>query len=138
MPDHFEAVAGAGGPRSHLVEAAKRDYRDVIAWASHPQRTYIVGLLRPGPNAPAGRKTSLRLASIQSWKKAGAIVIGGQCLDGSAFRGLYIFTVDSVEAARELTGMDPGIQSGELMFEFHPWITADGLQVEVPKDFLDV
>jgi hypothetical protein len=123
---------------AHLVEAAKRDYRDVMMWASNPQRTYIVGLLRPGPNAPAGRRTNLSLARLQNWKKAGAIVVGGQCLDGSDLRGLYIFTVDSVQAAQELTCADPGIQSGELMFEFHPWITADGLQVGVPKDFLDV
>ena len=34
-----------------LVEAAKRDYRDVILWASQPSRTYIIGLLRQGPNA---------------------------------------------------------------------------------------
>ena len=34
-----------------LVEMAKHDYRDVIVAESHPNRTYIAGLLRPGPNA---------------------------------------------------------------------------------------
>src|SRR5439155_22022598 len=33
-----------------LLEAARHDYRDVIAWASKPTRTYIVGILRKGPN----------------------------------------------------------------------------------------
>jgi hypothetical protein len=60
------------------------------------------------------------------------------CLDGSDFKGLYIFTVDSVQAAQELAATDSGVASGILMFEFHEWITADGLQVGVPKDFLDV
>src|SRR5262249_11517726 len=45
-----------------LVEAARRDYRDVIAWASQPTRTYIAGLLRKGPNwtdADEGGRTHL-------------------------------------------------------------------------------
>ena len=120
-----------------LVEMAKRDYRDVIVAESHPNRTYIVGLLRRGPNATS-EFISLKLASLEAWKKAGAIVIGGQCLHDNELRGLYIFTVDSIEAAEALVSGDPAIQSGELQFEFHGWLTVDGLQVGVPKDFLDV
>jgi hypothetical protein len=121
-----------------LVKAAQRDYRDVIMWESNPTRTYIVGLLRRGPNAAPGDKTTLKLASLKRWKDAGAITIGGLFIDDSDARGIYIFTVDSVEAALALAGTDPAIQSGALMFEFHPWLTVDGLQVGVPKDFLDV
>ncbi len=121
-----------------LVEAARRDFRDVILWATQPVRTYVVGLLRTGPNAAPDDKATLQLASLETWKKAGAIVIGGLCLDGSDVRGLYVFTVDSLEAAQALVPSDPAIASGRLRFEFHPWITADGLQVGVPKDFLDV
>jgi hypothetical protein len=119
-----------------LVEAAKQDYRDVIMWASQPSRTYIVGLLRKGPNFSRG--DTLKLSSLRDWKQAGAIVIGGSCLDEEELRGLYIFTVDSVAAAEALTQEDPAIEAGRLRFEFHPWHTADGLQVGVPKDFLDV
>ncbi len=59
-----------------LVQAAKRDYRDVIVWASHPTRKYIVGILRPGPNAMPGRAEKLNLSSLEKWKKDGTIVIG--------------------------------------------------------------
>ena len=75
---------------------------------------------------------------MKAWKKADAIVIGGRCTDDSSLYGLYIFTLDSVEQAETLVSSDPAIQSGELQFEFHPWFTADGLQVGVPKEFLEV
>src|SRR5258708_21660824 len=84
-----------------LVEAAKRDYRDVIMWASHPSRTYIVGILRRGPNAAPGSHETLKLSSLEKWKKAGLIVIGGLFLEEGDARGLYIFTVDSIAAAEE-------------------------------------
>jgi hypothetical protein len=121
-----------------LLEIARRDYRDLIAMESNPTRTYIVGLLRPGPNAPAGDKTTLNLNSLRRWKTAGAIAIGGLCVDDGDVKGFYIFTVESVEAAQDLVRTDPGVQSGMLAFEFHEWLTADGLRVGVPKDFLDV
>jgi hypothetical protein len=74
----------------HLVAAAKRDYRDVIVWASHPFRIYIVGLLRNGPNAAPENKATLKLSSVEEWKRAGAIVIGGQCEEKGELRALYI------------------------------------------------
>jgi mRNA degradation ribonuclease J1/J2 len=121
-----------------LVKMAQRDYRDVIVMESHPTRKYIVGILRRGPNASADDKTTLKVDSLKRWKDDGAIVIGGLCLDGSDFKGLYIFTVDSVQTAQDLVATDPGVASGMLVFEFHEWLTVDGLQVGVPKDFLDV
>ncbi len=120
-----------------LMDMAKHDYRDVIVAESHPNRTYIVGLLRKGPDATS-EFVSLKLASLEAWKKAGAIIIGGQCVNDEALRGLYIFKVDSIEAAQALVSSDPAIQSGRLQFEFHRWLTADGLQVGAPKEFLDV
>jgi len=95
-------------------------------------------LLRNGPNAAPGNRETLKLSSLQKWKRAGSIVIGGLSLEGGDFRGLYIFTVDSIEEAEELVNGDPAIQSGSLRFEFHSWITADGLQVGIPKHYLDI
>lgn len=102
---------------SHEVEAqiakrfaddARRDYRDVIAWASQPTRTYIVGLLRKGPNWPPEddkRATSLNLHAMRRWKNAGAIVVGGWF-----------------------------IQNGKLTFEFHPWLAPDGIRIASPDE----
>ena len=121
-----------------LAAAARRDYRDIILWEAQPTRTYIVGLLRRGPNAQPGDKTTLKLAALKQWKDTGAIVIGGLFLDETDSKGLYVFTVDSVEAAQALVSPDPGIRAGLLAFEFHPWMSVDGLQVGVPRDFLEV
>jgi hypothetical protein len=33
---------------------------------------------------------------------------------------------------------DPAIQSGSLRFESHTWLTADGVQMGIPKDYLDI
>ena len=92
-----------------LVDAAKLDYRDVISWATQPSRTYFIGLLRTGPNGLAGDKATLDIASLKRWKQAGAIVIGGMCLDQSDLLGLYIFTVDTFEEMQRLIETDPVI-----------------------------
>lgn len=121
-----------------LVKAAKQDYRDVIAWATQSTRRYIVGLLRNGPATVPGKFTTLQLSSIQQWKRDDSIVIGGLSPGDSDLRGLYIFQVDSIEEAEALVAPDPAIQSGQLRFEFHTWLTADGLQVGIPKHYLDI
>ena len=153
LADYGEGTTSEGAERIHLtilrisrrdvnrvrtlVDIAKDDHRDVIMAESHPSRTYFVGLLRRTPG-DLGGFAHLSSESLEAWKKAGAIVVGGMCLDDSDLLGVYIFTVDSVEEARATVSTDPAIESGRLYFEFHPWLTADGLQVGVPKDFLEV
>lgn len=115
-----------------LVEAAKRDYRDVLSWASQPTRTYIVGLLRKGrvwsPEDENGR-THLHPEAVRNWKKSGAILVGGWFMDLGDPRGLYIFTVNTSAEAQALVQSDEAIRSGKLMFEFHPWLAPLGLRV---------
>ena len=50
-----------------LVKAAKRDYRDVILWASRPSRRYDVVQLRNVPNAAPGHRETLKLSSLERW-----------------------------------------------------------------------
>jgi len=121
-----------------LVKMAKRDYRDVIMAATAPLRMYIVGLLRDGPNAVPGRVHMLGADFIQKWRKAGAVVIGGRFQTKGDPRGMYIFTLDSLEAAEALVQEDPAIQSGRLRFEFHRWLAVDGLQIGKPLRYLDI
>ena len=121
-----------------LVKAAKRDYRDVIAWATQSTRRYVVGLLRNGPAALPGKFTTLQPSSIQKWKREDSIVVGGLSPGDDDLRGLYIFKVESIEAAQSLVAADPAIQSGQLRFEFHAWLAPAGLQVGKPTDYLDI
>ena len=120
-----------------LIEAAKRDYRDVIAWASQPTRTYIAGLLRKGPNwSPEDEngRTHLSPRLLKQWKDSGSIVAGGWFMDFGDPRGLYIFTVDSVEEAQSLVAGEEAIRAGKLRFEFHPWLAPDGLKIASPDE----
>ena len=115
-----------------LVVAAKRDYRDVLAWASQPRWKYIVGLLRKGPNwGPEDERVSTHLshAILQGWKKSGAILVGGWFVDFGDPRGMYIFVLDSVEEVETLVQSDPAVQSGKLAFELHPWVAPAGLRI---------
>jgi hypothetical protein len=121
-----------------LVKAAKRDYRDVISWATQSTRRYVVGLLRNGPAAIPGKFTTLQPSSIQKWKRDDSIVVGGLSPADDDLRGLYIFKIDSIEAAEAVVAADPAIQSGQLRFEFHSWLAPAGLQVGIPSDRLDI
>jgi hypothetical protein len=120
-----------------LVESAARDYRDVLAAASQPTRTYVVGLLRKGPawsEKDEGGRTHLDPRQLQAWKHQGAVLVGGWFMDLTDPRGLYIFTVDSVAEAEALVQSDPAVQSGKLVFEFHPWLAPDGLRIASPDE----
>jgi uncharacterized protein YciI len=120
-----------------LAEAAKRDCRDVIAWASQPTRRYIVGLMRKGPqwtDEDQRKCTHLQHDALRRWKDAGAIVVGGMFVDFDEPRGLYIFTVDSIEEAQALVQADPAVIAGKLTFEFHPWLAPDGLRIASPDE----
>lgn len=51
----------------------------------------------------------------------GLLVLAGPFLGGGERRGIFIFAVDSVDAAKELTASDPAIQAGRLKAEYWPW-----------------
>jgi uncharacterized protein YciI len=121
-----------------LVELAKQDYRDLIMAATQPLRVYIVGVLRDGAGIKPGYRDWLKWNSIQQWTKAGVLVAGGEFQHETESRGLFIFRVDSIEAAQALVNEDPGVQEGRLRFEFHSWLTRDGLQIGTPLHFLPI
>ena len=49
-------------------------------------------------------------------------------MDRGDIRGIYIFDVDSIEKARELTATDPAIQAGRLEMELHLWYGSAALR----------
>src|SRR5258708_31884338 len=120
-----------------LVADARRDYRDVLAWASRPTRTYIIGLLRKGPlwdPSDENGRTHLDHGCLRKWRDAGQCLVGGWFTDFDDPRAMYIFTVDTKEEAMALVEEDPSIQSGKLVFEFHPWLAPDGMKFLRPDE----
>jgi uncharacterized protein YciI len=100
--------------------------------------TYVMGLLRRGPNAggdaaEAARIQEGHMANIRKMAETGKLIVAGPFGDDTDLRGVFIFKVNSVEEARALAAPDPAIQSGRLVLELHPWYAAAGLKVDPPK-----
>ena len=51
----------------------------------------------------------------------GKLVLGGPYMDNFEIKGIYIFAVETIEEAEELTKTDPAVKAGRLIMELHPW-----------------
>ncbi len=64
------------------------------------------------------------LDNIIRLETEGKLILAGpfyQDTENSDLRGIYIFNVDDLEEARQLTATDPAIQSGHLVMELKKW-----------------
>jgi uncharacterized protein YciI len=90
-------------------------------------RAYVLVILKTGPTpVPKGPKRDAmfagHFANIARLAKAGKLALAGPFEDNAdGWRGLYLFAVDDVAAAKALTDTDPVVASGEMVAEFHPW-----------------
>lgn len=89
-------------------------------------KKYVMAFLKAGPNRNQDSATAIKLqaahmANIERMAQNGELVVAGPFLDKSDLKGIYIFNVDSIEKARELTETDPAIKAGRLIMELHPW-----------------
>lgn len=89
-------------------------------------RTYVMALLKEGPNrdqdsTEAARLQRAHLDNITRMAEEGKLVMAGPFFDDWEVKGIYIFAVETVEEAEELTKTDPAIQAGRLVMELHPW-----------------
>ena len=64
------------------------------------------------------------LANIRRLAETGKLIAAGPLTDDDDIRGVYIFRVDSMEEALELTQTDPAVQAGRLAIDLHPWWVA--------------
>ena len=89
-------------------------------------RKYVMAFLKRGPNRPSDPEKSnelqrAHLDNIGRMAEAGKLVVAGPFLDNNDLRGIYIFNVDSIEEAEELTKTDPAIIYGSLVMELKEW-----------------
>lgn len=115
------ADAGVQAP-AYDAELAARVGAD-----DYGMRAYVLVILRTGPNrVPDGdaRKAMFagHMANMDRLAKEGKLVLAGPFGDNDAqWRGLFLFAVDDIEEARELTATDPVIVEGEMVADFYPW-----------------
>jgi uncharacterized protein YciI len=90
-------------------------------------RHYVLVILKTGPHRMLdgeARKAMFagHFANIGRLAKAGKLALAGPFADdGSGWRGLFVFAVDSVDEAKKLAETDPVIVNGEMVAEYHPW-----------------
>src|SRR5689334_246327 len=90
----------------------------------HGMRHYVLVILKTGPSQlPKGEKRNElfkgHFANIQRLANEGKLAAAGPFDGVDGWRGMFIFAVDDVEAAKALTATDPVIQSGEMVAEYH-------------------
>lgn len=89
-------------------------------------KRYVMAILKTGPNRNHDEDTSMELQrghmeNINRLAEEGKLILAGPFLGGGEMRGIFLFDVETVEEARELSESDPAIQAGRLELELHPW-----------------
>jgi uncharacterized protein YciI len=90
-------------------------------------RKFVLVILKTGPKRmPDGEQRKAmfagHFANMQRLSKAGKLVLAGPFgEDADGWRGLFVFAVDDIEQARQLTATDPVIVNGEMVAEYHRW-----------------
>jgi uncharacterized protein len=89
-------------------------------------KRYVMAFLKAGPERGQDEETAQEIQRghmehIQTLAEDGKLVLAGPFLDDGEIRGIFLFDVESLEEARELTAADPAVQAGRLEMELHPW-----------------
>ena len=121
---------GAGPARAQEAPASPGQARYDAALAKrlgadeYGMRSYVLMLLRSsGHPVPKGPERDAmfkgHLANMHRLAQAGKLVMAGP-LDGrDGLRGLFVFAVKDIDAARALVATDPVIAKGEMVAEYH-------------------
>lgn len=89
-------------------------------------RKYVMAFLKKGPNRDQDDSTKAvlqraHLDNITRLAEEGTLVLAGPFFDDGDIRGIYVFAVDSLSKAEELTKTDPAVKAGSLIMELHEW-----------------
>lgn len=92
----------------------------------------IWGFLMRGPNTslPAAEAAEIQkghLSYMDSLHAQGKLVMAGPFGDNSAYRGVVVYRVASVDDAKKLAADDPAVKAGRLVIEARPWMTFKGI-----------
>jgi uncharacterized protein YciI len=92
----------------------------------------VLGFLKRGPNtsqdkAAAEEIQKGHLAYMESLHAQGKLAVAGPFGDDWAARGIVIYRVPDVAAAKALAAGDPAVKAGRLVLEAWPWMTIRGI-----------
>nr|WP_294859013.1 YciI family protein [uncultured Fluviicola sp.] len=103
-----------------------RELASELGADDYGMRHYVIAFLKRGPNQDQSEEEVNRLQrahmdNIGKLAEQRKLVVAGPFMDDTELRGIYIFDVETVEEAEELTKTDPAIKAGRLVMELHPW-----------------
>lgn len=89
-------------------------------------RQYVMCFLKTGPTTGLPQDSVKKLLAghmknMTSLENKGKLVLAGPFTDTTAWRGIFVFNVTTVEEAQKLTETDPAVKAGLFSVEFHPW-----------------
>ena len=97
-------------------------------------RNYVLVVLKTGPTrVPDGKERDEmfqgHFANIQRLANEGKLAVAGPFDGVDGWRGLFIFAVEDIEAAKQLVATDPVIAHGEMVAEFHKLYSSAALML---------
>jgi uncharacterized protein YciI len=92
----------------------------------HGMRPYVMVILKTGPTPkPKGKERDEmfkgHFANIERLARDGKLVLAGPFDGVDGWRGMFVFAVEDIAAAKLLTATDPVIASGEMVAEYHQY-----------------
>ncbi len=117
---------GSASPGASVSEGYDSLLAQAVGADPYGMRQYVFAYLKAGPNRDqdsleAAQLQRAHLDNIGRLAEEGKLVLAGPFMDDYEVKGIYIFAVESVSEAEELTNSDPAIQAGRLIMELHPW-----------------
>jgi uncharacterized protein YciI len=101
-------------------------------------KTYVLAILKTGAaKVPPGKERDEifkgHFANIKRLAAEGKLAVAGPFdSNSSAFRGIFILNVPTVEEARKLTDTDPVVKSGLMVVDHYVWYGSAAL-METPE-----
>jgi len=141
VPDAASARAAlANDPyvkSGHMVVDVKPWLSETNVFASpekpHTPEKLVFGFLMRGTNRvqlPAEESKSIQaghLAYMTELYKQGKLIAAGPFMEASDMRGVVVYRVATVEAAKQLAASDPAVKAGRLVIDARPWMTFKGM-----------
>ena len=126
-----------------LVLPAKAQFdqslADSLGADEYGMKTYVMAFLKAGPNRDRSKEEAAKLQrahldNIQRLAREGKLIIAGPFYDNpdDEFKGIYVFDVETIEEARELTSTDPAIKAGSLVMELKKGYARAALKLMKP------
>ena len=122
----FYACTAPETVKEETAPPQEEDLAEKYGADDYGMKVYVMAFLKSGPDRSQDSTTAANLQkahleNIDRMAEEGKLIIAGPFMDDGEIRGIYIFDVETVEEARELTATDPAIQAGRSVMELHPW-----------------